>query len=284
MIPATFDYEVAGSADQALDLLAQGGPDAKLLAGGHSLIPLMKLRLARPTLLVDIARIEDLSYIREEDGWIAIGACTRHHDVHRSPLLEQRCPIVAHVAGQIGDPQVRHKGTIGGSAAHGDPSSDLPAVLLAIEAEMVVGGRGGARRTVLAEQFFTGFLTTAVEPGEILLEIRVPKLTAEFGWSYLKFNRRAQDWAIVGAAAVVDHANGDIRDARVALTNMGQTPLRAKAVEAALAGTGRGAIPEAAALADDGTAPISDTNATDAFRRHLAQVMVRRALEAAVGS
>lgn len=282
MIPATFDYEVASSVDAALSLLAQGGPDARLLAGGHSLIPMMKLRLARPSLLVDIGRIGDLSYIRDAGDHIAIGAGTRYHDVHTNRTLIDACPLVAHVAGRIGDPQVRHKGTIGGSVAHGDPASDLPPVLLALDAEFAIRGPGGAERVIAAADFFTGFLATALAPGEIVTEIRVPKLAASEGWSYLKFNRRAQDWAIVGVTAVVDHSNGDIARARVALTNMGPTPLRARATEAALAAGDAGTIAAASALAADGTAPVTDTNATADFRRHLAGVLVRRAIEQAL--
>jgi carbon-monoxide dehydrogenase medium subunit len=283
MIPATFDYQVAESAGHAIELLVAGGPDAKLLAGGHSLIPMMKFRLARPSVLVDIARIDGLSYIREEGDHIAIGACTRHHDVHRSALLEAACPIVSYAAGLIGDPQVRHKGTIGGSAAHGDPASDLPSVLLALEAEFVVQGAGDATRTVAASDFFKGVFQTALGPNDLLTEIRVPKLSSDQGWSFLKFNRRAQDWAIVGVAAIVERSNGGIGQARVALTNMGTTPLRAGRTEDALTGAGREAIPGAAALAASGTNPPSDTNATAEFRRHLAQVLALRAVEEALG-
>lgn len=282
MIPATFDYQVAESAGHAIELLALGGPDAKLLAGGHSLIPMMKFRLARPSVLVDIARIDGLSYIREEGDHIAIGACTRHHDVHRSPLLEAACPIVSYAAGLIGDPQVRHKGTIGGSAAHADPASDLPSVLLALGAEFIVQGAGDATRSIAASDFFKGIFQTALGPGELLTEIRVPKLSPAQGWSFLKFSRRAQDWAVVGVAAIVERSNGGIARARVALTNMGTTPLRAGATEEALAGAGREAVPAAAALAASGTSPPSDTNATAEFRRHLSEVLTLRALEEAL--
>ena len=284
MIPATFDYEVAESVDHAVELLAEAGPDAKLLAGGHSLIPMMKLRFARPTVLIDIARIGDLSYIRDAGDVIAIGACTRHHDLHHSSLLDEACPIISYTAGLIGDPQVRHKGTIGGSVAHGDPASDLPAVLLALGAELVLKGPGGSERTVAASDFWTGVFGTVVAPGEVLTEILVPRFDPAAGWSYLKFNRRAQDWGIVAVAAVVERSNGGIGSARIGLANMGPTVLRAEAVEAALAGAGRDAIPAAAALAPEGTSPPSDTNATAEFRRHLAQVLVRRAVEASMGS
>ena len=206
MIPAAFDYEVAESVEHALDLLA-GDADAKLLAGGHSLVPALKLRVARPSKLVDIGRLGDLAYVRDAGDQIAIGALTRHVTVHRDPLLREHCGIVSTTAGGIGDPQVRHRGTIGGSLAHGDPASDLPAVMLALGAELVVVGKAG-ERTVPASDFFTGVFETAVGPDELLTEIRVPKLGAGAGWSYLKLHRRAQDWATVGVAAVVHRDNG----------------------------------------------------------------------------
>ena len=283
MIPAEFNYEVADSVDHALSLLGSYGPDAKLLAGGHSLIPMMKLRFARPSALVDIGRIAALSYVEEDAGHIRIGAGTRHHDLHRSPVLEAGCPLLSFTAGLIGDPQVRHKGTIGGSVAHGDPASDLPAVLLALDADFVLTGSGGEQRVVPASDFFKRLFETAIGPEEMLTEIRVPKLGASAGWSYLKFSRRAQDWAIVGVAAIVERSNGGIGSARVALTNMGATPLRASSVEQALAGAGREAIPAAAATAPEGTSPPSDTNAGANYRRHLAEVLVGRAVEEALG-
>ena len=271
MIPARFDYEVAGSVEQAIELLGSGG-EAKLLAGGHSLLPLMRLRLARPGLLVDIGRLDELRYVREDGDRIAIGALTRHHDVANDPLLLAENGLLAKAAAGIGDPQVRHMGTIGGSVAHGDPASDLPAVLVALEADLVVRGPGG-ERTIPAGELFRGFLETALEPGEVLTEIRVPKLGAG-GWSYLKLTRRAQDWATVGVAAV--QANGS---ARVALTNMGATPVRALGVEEAL---GSGADAAAAAeRAAEGTNPPSDHSASAEFREHLARVLTRRALEEA---
>jgi carbon-monoxide dehydrogenase medium subunit len=270
MIPAPFDYEVARDVDDAIRLLAQG-EDAKLLAGGHSLLPLMKLRFARPSLLVDIGRISDLSYVRDAGDRIAIGALTRHHDLATSELLKRDCRIVAETATQVGDPQVRHRGTIGGSVAHGDPASDLPTVLLCLDAELVVRGSGG-ERTIPASDFFRGYLETALEPTDVLTEIRVPKI--ERGCAYVKFNRRAQDWATVAVAAV--RANGGFK---VALTNMGQTPLRARAVEEALAAGADAAT--AAQKAAEGTSPPSDTNGSAEYRRHLATVLTRRALELA---
>jgi carbon-monoxide dehydrogenase medium subunit len=277
MIPASFEYEVAESPEHALSLLADRG-DAKLLAGGHSLLPALKLRLSRPGLLVDLGRLAELSYVRDAGEHVAIGALTRHQEVADDATLQEHCPIVPRVAGQVGDPQVRHRGTIGGSLAHGDPASDLPAVMLALEAELVVRGSGG-ERTVPAAEFFTGVFRTAVEPSELLVEVRVPKLGASMGSSYVKFARRAQDWATVAVAAVVERTNGSIGAARIALTNMGPVPTRAGEAESALAGGA--SVEEAAALVGNGTEPRSDHAASAAFRRHLATVLGRRALEEA---
>jgi carbon-monoxide dehydrogenase medium subunit len=276
MIPASFEYEVAESAEHAIALLGER-EDAKLLAGGHSLLPAMKLRLARPSMLVDVGRLGELSYVRDGGEHIAIGALTRHRDVRDDPLLQQQCPIVAHAAGLIGDPQVRNRGTIGGTIAHGDPASDLPAVILAIDGELVVRGSEG-ERTIPASAFFTGVFQTAIGPAEMLVEVRVPK-TGASGWSYLKLNRRAQDWATVAVAAVVERANGSIGKAAIGLTNMDATAIRATAAEQAIAGGA--SIEEAAELVPDGTDPPSDTAASAEFRRHLARVLGRRALEEA---
>ncbi len=202
--------------------------------------------------------------------------------MQNSPVLAQHCPLLAHTAGLVGDPQVRHRGTIGGSVAHGDPASDLPSALLALGAEFVARG-GSGDRTIAASDFFTGLLETALASDELLVEIRVPKLGANSGWSYMKFNRRAQDWAIVGVAAVVERSNGTISQAAIGLTNMGRTPLRAAAVESALAGAAADGIAAAAAQAAEGTSPPSDTNASADYRRHLATVLVRRAVEEALG-
>jgi carbon-monoxide dehydrogenase medium subunit len=271
VIPAPFDYEVAESADQAVALLGQHGEDAKLLAGGHSLLPLMRLRLAAPSVVIDIGRLHELDYVRENGDTLAVGALTTHDQVNRSELLRQHCPLLAHTAGEIGDPQVRHRGTIGGSVAHADPASDIPAVLLALDAELVVHGPGGDR-TVPAGEFFHGIFESALGPQDLLTEIRVPKVTG--GWSYQKFNPRAQDWAIVGVAAQVRNGR-----TAVALTNMGETPVRAGAVEEALAG---GAAPAVAAQqALEGTSPPNDALASAEYRRHLALVLTRRALEEA---
>jgi aerobic carbon-monoxide dehydrogenase medium subunit len=274
VIPAAFDYQRAGSVDEAIGLLTDNGEDAKLIAGGHSLLPLMKLRLAAPSMLIDIGRIADLSYVQGEGGEVRIGALTRHHDAANSDLLREQVPLLAHVAGQIGDPQVRHRGTVGGSVAHGDPASDLPAVLLALRATLVALGPGG-ERTIAADDFFTGFLETALAPDEVLTEIRVPAVPGT-GWAFEKFNRRAQDWAIVGVAAVLTNGSGG---PGVGLVNMGSQPLRAAGTEEALR-SGSGAA-DAAARAAEGADPPSDLNASPEFRRHLAEVLTRRALETA---
>jgi carbon-monoxide dehydrogenase medium subunit len=271
VIPVSFEYQRATSAEEAVALLAEHGDEAKLLAGGHSLLPLMKLRLATPGVLIDVGRLHDLSYVRDAGDHIAVGALTRHRDVETSDLLAAEVPILAHVASLVGDPQVRHRGTIGGSIAHGDPASDLPAVALACGATLVACGPEGVRE-IAATEFFQGFLETALAPDELLTEIRFPKL-AGAGWSYQKFNRRAQDWAIVGVAAVRNGSTG------VALVNMSSTLVRATAVEDALAAGA--SVADAAEQADAGLEPPSDLNASVEYRRHLAKVLVRRALEEA---
>jgi carbon-monoxide dehydrogenase medium subunit len=274
VIPAPFDYQRASSVDEALAALAEHGVDAKLLAGGHSLLPLMKLRLAMPALLIDIGRIGDLSFVEQDGDEVRIGALTRHHDLATSALAREQVPLVAEVARQIGDPQVRHRGTIGGSVAHGDPASDLPAALLAMRATLVARGPSGERR-IAADDFFTGFLETELAPDEVLTEIRVPAVPG-VGWAFEKFQRRAQDWAIVGVAAVLTNgASGP----GIGLVNMGSQPLRAAAAEEALRSGSTAA--DAAARAAEGTEPPEDLNASPEFRRHLAGVLTRRALEAA---
>jgi carbon-monoxide dehydrogenase medium subunit len=275
MIPAAFDYQRASSVDDAVGLLGEHGDDAKLLAGGHSLLPLMRLRLAAPAVLIDIGRLDDLSYVRSDDGRVRIGALTRHHDLATSDELREQVPLLAHIAGQIGDPQVRHRGTIGGSIAHGDPASDLPAALLALRGTLVARGPSGERE-IPADEMFTGFLETALAPDEVLTEIRIPAVGSA-PWGFQKFVRRAQDWAIVGCATVL--GDGTSGGPGVGLVNMGATPLRAPGVEEALR---NGASPgDAAARADEGTDPPDDLNASAEYRRHLAQVLVRRALESA---
>lgn len=272
MIPAPFEYRRVDSVDEAIQALSDG-TEAKLLAGGHSLLPLMKVRLARPSLLVDISRLQDLKYVKEDGDRVAIGALTRHHDVANSEALQELCPIVSYAAGEIGDPQVRHVGTIGGSVAHADPASDMPSVLTALDAEMVVRGPGGVRN-VGAGDFFKGLFETDLATDEVLTEIRVPK-TTDRGWSYLKFQRRAQDWALVAVAALAQNGAGS----SVALTNMADRPMRAAGVEEELAG---GADPAAASeRAAEGTSPPSDAFASAEYRLELVKVLVRRALEEA---
>ena len=279
MIPARFDYDVAESVDHAIELLGEAGGDAKLLAGGHSLIPAMKLRIARPSKLVDIGRLEDLAYVKDAGTHVAIGALTRHFAVAADPLLQEHCPIVSFTAGQIGDPPVRHRGTLGGTLSHGDPASDMPAVMLALGAELDVRGKGGAR-TIQAGDFFTGVFETALASDEVLVEVRVPKLGASTGWAYLKANRRAQDWATVAVAALVHRDDGKVAGASIGLVNMGGTPLRARAAEDALAGGA--SVADAAALVGEGTEPPTDQAGSAEYRAHLAQVLTRRALERAM--
>ena len=273
MIPAAFDYVRAGSADEAVRLIGEHGDEAKFLAGGHSLLPLMKLRLAQPSVLVDIGRITDLSYIRDGGDHIAIGALTRHMDIENSSVLAEHVPLLAHAASHVGDPQVRHRGTIGGSIAHADPASDLPATTLALGATYVVQGPNGTRE-IAATDFFQGFLESALAADEMLTEIRVPKMQGA-GWSFQKFNRRAQDWAIVGVACV-RHLDGS---AGVGLVNMGATPILATSVSAALASGA--SVTDAAQQASAEADPQSDLNASVEYREHLAKVLVRRALEEA---
>jgi aerobic carbon-monoxide dehydrogenase medium subunit len=270
VIPAAFDYVRAGSTQEAISLIAEHGDDAKFIAGGHSLLPLMKLRLAQPSVLVDIGRLSELSYIRDAGDHIAIGALTRHMDVENSAVLAEHVPLLAHAASHVGDPQVRHRGTIGGSIAHSDPASDLPATTLALGATYVAQGPNGSRE-IAASAFYQGFLETALDADEMLTEIRVPKMNGA-GWSFQKFNRRSQDWAIVGVAAW--RRGGD---SGVGLVNMGSTPILASAVSAALS---QGAsVADAAEAAAEESEPQRDLNASPEYRVHLAKVLVRRALE-----
>ena len=277
MIPAPFDYEVAESAEHAVELLGSR-EDAKLLAGGHSLIPLLRLRFTRPMLLVDLGRIEELQYVRDAGEQVAIGAMTRHHAIQHDPIVQEHCPVVSYAAGLIGDPQVRHRGTIGGSLAHGDPAGDFPAVLTALAAEVVVRGPAGERTIPIAE-FITGVFETALGPQDMVSEIQVPKL-GPAGWSYLKFTRRAQDWATVGVTALVRRSNGTIDHAGISFTNMGPKPVRATAAEAAL--RSGGGVDAAVEASLDGTDPPSDTYGSAEYRRHLAKVLVQRALQEAI--
>jgi carbon-monoxide dehydrogenase medium subunit len=279
MIPAEFDYVAPDSLEEVVRALGEGGEDAKLLAGGHSLLPLMKLRLATPTLLVDLRRVPGLGGLERSDGGWRVGALTPHAELEHTPELG----VVAVAAGTIADPQVRNRGTIGGSLAHGDPASDLPAVMLITEASVTLQGSGG-ERTVAAAELFQDYLETAVRADEVLTEVQIPAMDG-WGFGYQKFNRRSEDWAMVGVSAVVKANDDQAEDVRVGLTNMGSVPLRAHAVEAALRGQPLTAesIAQAAEHADEGTDPPADLNASEEYKRHLARVLTRRALEQAAG-
>lgn len=283
MIPVRFDYVRPSSVDDAVAALRDAGEDAKVLAGGQSLIPVLRLRLAAPSMVVDLGGIPDLVGVREDGDSLVIGAMTPHSTVAAHPLVRQHAPLVAQAAGSIGDPQVRHLGTFGGSLAHADPAGDLPSVAVALDATMVVVGEDG-RREVPASEFFTDYLTTALRPTDLLVEVRLPKLPG-WGAHYEKFNRVAQAWAIVGVAATVRRDNGGIAEARVALTNMGPTPVRATAVEQALADgdASPAALATACEQAAEGTSPSDDITASADYRRHLARVLTRRALATAAG-
>ncbi|MGN6794447.1 MAG: FAD binding domain-containing protein [Streptosporangiaceae bacterium] len=285
MIPAKFDYVKPGTVDEAVRALADGGEDAKVIAGGQSLLPLLRLRLAYPDLLVDVGGLDELRGVTDAGDELLIGAGTTHYQLVHDPLVAEHCGILCQAAGMVADPAVRHRGTFGGSLAHGDPAGDLPAVALALGATMLASGPGGARE-IAASDFFVDYLTTALQPGEILTGVRVPKLGAGWGYRYEKFHRTAQAWAIVGVAALARRSNGQVAEARVGLTNMGSVPVRARAVEAAAAGAEatRAALNAAAASAADGTEPPADLHGAPDYRRHLARVLTGRALAAAAGA
>jgi aerobic carbon-monoxide dehydrogenase medium subunit len=284
VIPAAFDYVRPSSVAEAVQAIGSAGEDGKILAGGQSLIPVLRLRLSYPSTIVDVGRIPELQGVREDGDALLIGAMTTHHDVMHDALVKQHAPLIAQATETIADPQVRHRGTFGGALAHADPAGDLGAVALALGCEFVATGPGGERR-IPASEFFLDYLTTALSPGEVLTAVRVPKLGA--GWSshYEKFNRVAQAWSIVGVAAVVHRSNGSITEARVGLTNMGSTPVRATAVESALAGADATAeaIGSAAEHAAEGTNPASDLSGQADYREHLARVLTKRAVLAAAG-
>ncbi|MFE9308826.1 FAD binding domain-containing protein [Streptomyces sp. NPDC088353] len=282
MIPPAFDYARPASVDEAVRTLADAGEDAKVLAGGQSLLPLLRLRLAFPELVVDIGRIPGLRGVREDGGTLAVGALTTHHDVVHDPLVRQYAGLLAQATETVADPAVRHRGTLGGSLAHADPAGDLPAVALALDAELVAEGPRG-RRAIPAREFFADYLQTALAPDELLVEVRVPKREG-WGYRYEKFHRVAQSWAMVGVAALVRRDDGRIAEARIGLTNMGATPLRAAAAEEALAGAGDAdAVARAARSAAEGTRPSRDASASPEYRAHLARVLTKRAVLAAAG-
>jgi aerobic carbon-monoxide dehydrogenase medium subunit len=283
MIPTAFDYVAPTTVDDAVRALAEAGEDAKVLAGGQSLLPVLRMRLAAPSKLVDLGRVPELRGVREDGDAIMIGSMTTHYEVQRDHLVRDHALLLALATDTVADPQVRHRGTFGGSLAHADPAGDLLAPALALDAVMVLSGMDG-RRTVPAAEFFVDYFTTAMRPGEILVGVRVPKYT---GWSahYEKFNRVAQAWSMVGVAAAIRTDNGTIAAARVGLTNMASTPVRARGVETALVGQPATAetIRAAAERAADGTSPTSDGNADAEFRQHLARVLTGRAVTAAAG-
>lgn len=283
MIPAAFDYAAPTSLDEAVALLQQHGDDAKILAGGHSLLPLMKLRLAAPALLVDLAQIPDLSYIRDQGDHVAIGAMTTYVELEDSEVLQRRIPLLVEATGMIGDPQVRNRGTLGGAMAHADPAGDMPVVVSALGGSVIAHGPNGDR-TIDVADFFQDIFTSALESDEIITEVRV-QAHDNPAQNYQKFRRRMIDWAIVGCAVNVVRSNGSIGSASIALTNVGPTPMRAPAAEQALQGQPANAdsVRQAAELADQGLEPSADLNASTAYKKHLVRVMTRRALEAALG-
>ncbi|NGP04287.1 xanthine dehydrogenase family protein subunit M [Rhodococcus sp. 14C212] len=281
MIPSTFDYVAPTTVDEAVAALAAAGEDAKIIAGGQSLMPVLRLRLAAPTTLVDLGRVPDLRGVREDGGDLVIGAMTTHHDVIHDPLVREHARLLAEATSTVADPQIRHRGTLGGALAHADPAGDLGAPVLALGATLVAAGPSG-RRSIPVAEFFDDYFTTTLRPEEILVEVRIPKLT---GWAarYEKFNRVAHAWSIVAVAATVQTDGGTIRQARVALTNMAAVPVRAHAVEQALVGQPATAdtVRAAAEQATEGTSPISDGNADADYRRQLARVLTRRAVATA---
>ena len=281
MIPAAFDYQAPTSLDEALQLLADGGEDAKIIAGGQSLLPVLKLRLAAPDLLIDLAKIDSLRGVRDDGDAIIIGAMTPHFEVVGDPLVAEHASLIAKCVATVADPQVRHRGTYGGACAHADPASDIPTSALALDAEFVIAGPGGERR-VAAADFFQDFFTTAVGADEILVEVRVPKYTG-WGSAYQKFVRVAQQWAIAGVAATVRTEGDILAEARIALTNMGPTPIRAREAEQALAGVAvqPDAVAEALVNIADGSEPPTDINGDPEYRRHLVSILGRRAVLAA---
>ena len=272
MIPANFDYLRVDSVEGAINALSEHGDEAKLIAGGHSLLPLMKFRLAAPAYLVDINRLDELKYVREQDGHLLIGALTRHCDIESSTLIKENAGLLATATHHVGDPQVRHRGTIGGAIAHGDPASDIPSALLALNATVVVTGPDGSREIPI-DDFFVGFLETDLKEDEMLTQIKVPSVP-DAKWSFQKFNRRAQDWAIVGASILINNGQSG-----VSLVNLHSTPFRATAVEEAIS-TGANAL-EASEQAAEGAEPTADINASIDYRKHLARVLVKRGLEEA---
>jgi carbon-monoxide dehydrogenase medium subunit len=283
VIPADFEYVAPTTLAEAITALGQAGEDAKILAGGQSLIPVLRLRLAFPTTLVDLSRVAELRGVTDEGDALVIGAMTKHSDVIDDPLVQQHAPLLAVATSTVADPAVRHRGTFGGALAHADPAGDLAAVALALDAELVAEGPGG-RRTIAAKDFFVDYLETTLSPDEILASVRVPKLAGAWGVRYEKFNRVAQAWAIVGVAAAVRMEGGSVAEARIGLTNMGSTPVRPSGVEAALVGASdKAAVAAACASVADGLNPPSDLGGQADYRAHLARVLTARAVAHAAG-
>ena len=283
MIPAQFDYVAPSTLAEAVTALGEAGEDAKILAGGQSLIPVLRLRLAFPSVLVDLSRVDELRGVREDGDALVIGAMTKHADILTDPLVAQYAGLLAEATATVADPAVRHRGTFGGALAHADPAGDLAAVALALDAELIAEGPGG-RRSIAAKDFFLDYLETALSPDEILAAVRIPKLEGTWGMHYEKFNRVAQAWSIVAVAAAVRTEGGSITEARIGLTNMGSTPVRPASVEAALVGASdREAVKMASMSAADGTTPPSDLGAKADYRQHLARVLTARAVSTAAG-
>ena len=285
MIPGKFDYVRPDSVAEAVQALAGAGDEGKIIAGGQSLLPLLRLRLAYPELVVDVGGLDELRGVQDTGDALVIGARTTHYQLVHHPLIAEHAGLLAEATSTVADPAVRHRGTLGGALAHGDPAGDLPAVILALDATLVAQGPRGERE-IAAADFFVDYLTTSLEPDEILTAIRIPKLGPEWGYRYEKFHRTAQAWATVGVAALVRQSGGSVAEARIGLTNMGATPLRATAAESAARGTGasREALRAAAVNADDGTDPPADLHGAPDYRRHLARVLTGRALVAAAGA
>jgi len=283
VIPAQFDYVAPTTLAEAITALGEAGEDAKILAGGQSLIPVLRLRLAFPTVLVDLSKVDELRGVRDDGDALLIGAMTKHSDVMTDPLITKYAALLSEATSTVADPAVRHRGTFGGALAHADPAGDLAAVALALDAELVAEGPGG-RRSIAAKDFFMDYLETSLSPDEILAAVRIPKLVGSWSYRYEKFNRVAQAWAIVGVAAAVRMDGGSVAESRIGLTNMGSTPVRASAVESALSGASDlAAVRAAAQSAADGTNPPSDLGAKADYRQHLAKVLTGRAVAAAAG-
>jgi aerobic carbon-monoxide dehydrogenase medium subunit len=284
MIPAKFDYVRPGTVDEAVQALAGAGDDGKVIAGGQSLLPLLRLRMAYPELLIDVGGLDELRGVRDAGDALVIGAATTHYEMVHDPLVAAHAGLLAQATRTVADPAIRHRGTLGGALAHGDPAGDLPAVILALDGTLIARGPAG-QRDIAAADFFVDYLTTGLEPDEILTAIRIPKLGPDWGYRYEKFHRTAQSWSTVAVAALVRRDNGTVAEARIGLTNMGSVPVRAAAAEQAARGVEatRPALSEAAGHAAEDTQPPGDLHGAPDYRRHLARVLTGRALALAAG-